>query len=347
MSEPLPRYHAILRGKQIPAYLAAKRVKLDFSASDSEETLGEHHLEGLERSRAESLDEGSGTASLLDLKIELARRVIGSCRLCESRCGVDRTLGRKGECGVGEARIASHFLHHGEERPLVPSYTVFFAGCNFECAYCQNFDISADPSCGRSIEPSVMARKIENLTDISRAGFHVSLIREWPEKAKNVNWVGGDPTPNLLYILQVLKECRGHLAQIWNSNMYMSEESMRLLDGVMDLYLADFKYGNDKCAKRLSDVDDYFRVVSRNHGLAAKQADLLVRHLMLPGHLECCTYPVLDWLARNVPEASINIMDQYRPVYRASEYPELRTGVPEKDFAGAMERARELGLRLL
>jgi putative pyruvate formate lyase activating enzyme len=127
--------------------------------------------------------------------------------------------------------------------------------------------------------------------------------------------------------------------------MYMSEETMELLDGIVDLYLADFKYGNDQCAKRLSNVDRYFEVVSRNHLLASKQADMIVRHLMLPGHLECCTLPILDWLAKNTPGAAVNIMGQYHPDHHAIEHPELRKGVSEESLCAARKHALELGLK--
>ena len=115
------------------------------------------------------------------------------CRSCEKRCGADRSSKGTGKCGIGpEPHIASHFLHRGEEKPLNPSYTVFFAGCNFECAFCQNHDISTDAECGRYIPPEVLARRIEVLTEIGQAGFHVTLVHDWPVMAKNVNWVGGD-----------------------------------------------------------------------------------------------------------------------------------------------------------
>jgi putative pyruvate formate lyase activating enzyme len=129
--------------------------------------------------------------------------------------------------------------------------------------------------------------------------------------------------------------------------MYMSRETMELLDGVIDLYLADFKYGNDQCAARLSSVDRYFEVVSRNNILASKQADMIVRHLMLPGHLECCTLPVLDWLAKNVPGSAVNIMGQYHPAHRALEHAELRRGVSEESLCAARKHAIELGLNLI
>jgi putative pyruvate formate lyase activating enzyme len=353
MSEPLSRYHAIVKGTSSPAYQLTRTVVAVFSRRWGEKKLWAEHEAGLARLQASRRagELGGGVdrprQSLLDLKVELAERLMRSCRFCERRCGADRSGGKAGKCGVLEARIASDFLHMGEEAPLVPSYTVFFAGCNMSCCFCQNYDISTNPGAGREIPPEIMARRIENTTDVGRAGFHISMVREWGERAKNVNWVGGEPTPNIGYVLRVLRETRTNVPQIWNSNMYMSEEAMSLLDGVVDLYLADFKYGNDGCAARLGRIDDYVRVVTRNHLLAASQADLIVRHLVLPGHVDCCTLPVLEWLAKNVPAALVNIMDQYRPAHRASEYPELVRGITGKEYEQAIEAAQKLGLHLV
>lgn len=347
--DPLHRYHSILKGSRSPAYALVKSFPLSFDDSDADDDLWKlhDHSVGSLGTEPPSREVQEGEADLLRLKLQLMERMIKRCELCEHRCRVDRLAGKKGKCGVGEARIASTFLHHGEEAPLVPSFTVFFAGCNFQCVFCQNFDISTDPRAGREVPPESLARRIENLTDVGRAGFHVSLVREWGEKARNVNWVGGEPTPNLRYVLQVLNQCRANIPQIWNSNMYMSERCMSLLHGMVDLYLADFKYGNDECAQRLSKIPDYFPVVSRNHIQAAKHADLIVRHLMLPGHLECCTNPILRWLAENTPNALVNVMDQYRPTHLAGDYPELRSGVNIKDHEEAIELAHDLGLHLM
>lgn len=343
MRETLSRYQSVLKGQASPAFRRARSVPAVLEPSMPLKDLWRAHSKAM---RSKPSDDMVGP-SLLDLKLAIARRTLSSCHLCEKRCAADRIGGEPGRCGVLEARIASHFLHHGEEAILVPSYTVFFAGCNFECVFCQNCDISTGPRSGKHIPADLMARRLENLSEVGRAGFKVSLVREWAEKARNVNWVGGEPTPNLAYVLEVLRETRTNLPQVWNSNMYMSEEAMRLLSGTIDVHLADLKYGNDECARRYSKVEDYFRIATRNHVLAAKVADLLVRHLMLPGHLECCTYPVLDWLAENVPDAAVNIMDQYRPMHLADEHPELMARVGPADHQAALRRAQGLGLKLL
>ena len=98
---------------------------------------------------------------------------------------------------------------------------------------------------------------------------------------------------------------------------------MNLLDGIIDVYLSDFKYGNDTCAKRLSKVENYCEIIKRNHKFAHETSELLIRHLVMPNHVECCSKPILKWISQNLPNAAVNIMAQYRPEYKASEYEDI------------------------
>lgn len=264
----------------------------------------------------------------LTKKVESARLMRASCLFCERRCGVDRTEGEKGFCRVLEPRVASQFIHVGEEPEIVPSHTIFFSGCTFTCCFCQNVDISQHAKAGACIQAGDLAKTIESTA------------------ALNVNWVGGDPTPNLDYVLEVLTHVKRSIPQIWNSNMYLTEESMALLEGVVDLYLTDFKYGSNECGK-LSGVEDYFDIISRNHLLAEKQdADLLVRHLVLPGHLECCSKPVLDWISKNLKHPRVNVMGQYRPEWKAHQDPTIHRRLEPTEYREARKYAEELGLSL-
>lgn len=142
--------------------------------------------------------------------------------------------------------------------------------------------------------------------------------------SRNVNFVGGEPTPNLPYILRVMSLTQENIPVVWNSNFYMSTEAVHLLDGFSDLFLTDFKYGNDDCAMRLSGIKNYWKTVTRNHKMAWNVGDMIVRHLVLPNHVECCSKPILKWISRNLGlEVVLNIMGQYRPVYRASEHADI------------------------
>lgn len=303
-------------------YLRCKRVPVSYDDSDGVDELWREHDQAMQRRPAAQPEQ-----SLLDLKIELTWRIYHDCHFCERRCHVDRAA-TQGYCGIGDAAVASEFLHHGEEPMLVPSHTIFFSGCTFTCVFCQNWDISQRQR-GMWVRPERMAAVIEQRDGV------------------NVNWVGGDPTPNLPYILEVLRVCGRDVPQVWNSNMYCSREAMQLLNGVMDIYLTDFKYGIDTCAKKLSDAPDYWEVVTRNHRLAAGQGDLIVRHLVMPNHVECCSLPILDWLANHVPEATVNVMDQYRPCYKASEHPGIDRRITREEYHAVVDHARKLGLQLV
>jgi putative pyruvate formate lyase activating enzyme len=275
----------------------------------------------------------SSGPSLLDLKSEIARRLLLSCNMCERRCGANRAEGETGYCGVGAvSRVACDFLHFGEEPELVPSHTIFFSGCTFHCEYCQNWDIAMDARAGNPTDPSFLANRL-------REGMR--------QGSRNANFVGGNPDPNLHTILETiiaLGEDGRSLPMVWNSNMYTSEEAMRLLDGVMDVYLADFRYGNDECAARYSGVDDYFRVVSRNLSTASRQGEVMLRQLLLPGHLECCTARIMAWVGENIPGVYFNLMFQYRPEYRAALYPEIDRKPSPQEKMEAVEIARRYGI---
>lgn len=267
--------------------------------------------------------------SYLDLKIGIAEKIFENCYFCEKRCYINRNI-NIGNCNVLKPRIVSEFMHMGEETLLVPSHTIFFAGCNFECIYCQNFDISQFPASGVEIGEENLAKIID---------------KRRMEGSRNVNFVGGDPTPNLFYILKTMRLSEENIPVIWNSNFYMSEESMKLLDGFVDLYLSDFKYGPLDCAERLSGVTNYWEIVTRNHLMAKKSGDMIIRHLVIPGHVECCSKPILKWISEKLGNKTVvNIMGQYRPVYRANECPEIMRYPGYKEINEIKNYARGLGL---
>ncbi|MBN2065928.1 MAG: radical SAM protein [Candidatus Thermoplasmatota archaeon] len=318
----LPRYFAILEGEQAAHYLNCKYIPVTYDSSTSTEKLWKVHDAAI---TTMDLSDELPSQSLLDLKIELAHRIFQNCHFCERRCAVDRRTA-KGTCHVQQSLIASEFLHIGEERVLIPSDTIFFSGCTFQCVFCQNWKISQQ-ICGKYTEPATLA------TMIDKRKHQGSL---------NVNWVGGDPTPNLVYILEALKHCTANLPQIWNSNMYCSQETMKLLNGIIDVYLTDFKYGNDECAQRLSKVNDYMSIVQRNHRTAYHTAEMIIRHLVMPNHITCCSKPILKWISKNVADAPVNIMAQYRPEYQAKDYKDIDRPVSLEEISAIKQYANTI-----
>jgi putative pyruvate formate lyase activating enzyme len=164
------------------------------------------------------------------------------------------------------------------------------------------------------------------------------------EGSRNVNFVGGDPTPNLPYILRTMHLVKENIPVVWNSNMYLSSEAIKLLDGFTDLYLTDFKYGNNQCAFRLSGVSNYMEIVGRNHMIAWQAGDMIIRHLILPNHVECCSKPLLRWIDENIGnEVVINIMGQYHPVHLAKRHPDISRLPLNRELSEVLHYAKDLG----
>jgi len=271
----------------------------------------------------------------LDKLIEEVREIMKSCELCERKCKVNRLKGEIGHCKVpNKMLISSEFLHFGEEPFFVPSHTIFLMGCTMHCQFCQNYTISQWLEKGYEIFPEILALKIEERK---------------MQGSKNVNFVGGEPTPYLLFILQTLKELKNlkvNLPIIWNSNFYMSEKTMNILNQIIDVFLSDFKYGNNRCAKDISLVENYFDIISRNHLLA--KGEIVIRHLILPNHIKCCSFPILEWISNNLGKKCIvNLMDQYYPCYnilKKEKFRSLRRRITLKEFEEVKKRAEELNL---
>ena len=270
----------------------------------------------------------------LDLKIELSKRLLNPCRVCERRCMINRYETR-GFCNLlHKTYVSSYFLHFGEEPPLIPSGTIFFSGCNFRCVYCQNWEIRQFSENGFPVDE-------KKLSIIERK------LRE--NGAKNINLVGGNPDQHLHTILGSLKYLDINVPILWNSNAYASLETMQLLLDVVDIWLPDFKYGNSECGERLSSVKNYFEIVSRNIKMMYENKDaLIIRHLVLPNHLECCTFKVLKWISENCKTSLVNVMKQYRPEYLVAKnpfkFPEISRRLKKEEIEKAYSFAKELQL---
>jgi putative pyruvate formate lyase activating enzyme len=317
--------------------------------------------------------------SLLDLCRELGYRMLAHCNFCRWDCQIDRSTGNKlGACKLGSGtRVSSYFHHPGEEliyRGGLGSGTIFFTSCNMRCAFCQNGDISTDKDNGEAVSPRTLATI-------------AWLLRT--EGCHNINWVGGDPTIHLHTIVDAIAQLpefepneadlraalstkadwrmsfparRGHAEyrglynapMLWNSNFFMSEPAMRVLRLLMDIWLPDFKFGPARCAKELARTPWYWETVTANLKLIHNWGEeFTIRHLVMPEHLECCTRPVLEWIAREMPEVPVNVMDQYRPENFCDphdarydlRYVPIARRPRRQEIQQAYRCARDLGLR--
>jgi putative pyruvate formate lyase activating enzyme len=339
----MPRYVEVVKGANLAKFIIARSMYADFNHGDSTDDLWQLHGQLLERyvefeqqadKRKLSLEDIGDGPSFLDLKVELGRRMMTNCHFCVRRCSVDRLAGERGYCNCGvEFAISSCFPHTGEEPELVPSGTIFTCGCSIRCIHCQNWSISQWREQGTAASPDRVVEVVESLRK---------------QGCRNVNMVGGDPTPNCWLWLQTMRGVEASIATVWNSNSFYSQETAELLAGFIDLYLLDFKYGNNEHAKAISDAPGYWEAVTRNHMMGKEYGELLIRVLILPEHNKCCTRPILKWIAKNLsPWTRVNVMFQYRPEYRAQERKELGRRLTRQEKEEALKIAKEAGLKNL
>jgi len=251
--------------------------------------------------------------------------LMSSCTLCERNCRVNRMSEQIGYCGLGkEAYLFKDFIHWGEEGDLSPSHTIYLSGCNMRCRYCDNNKYINNPCSAYLANPANLAKRIKECRK---------------KNTKNINWVGGEPTVNLLTIVDILLRVQEEIQVVWNSNMFATPQAMKIIDSFTDIYLADFKFGNDKCAQEIADVNNYLNIVTRNLKMIEKTKRIIIRHLPLPGHIECCSKPLIKWLAANMPEVELSLTANLFP----TEY--YAHGVPVAEFQKLLEFQRAYGLK--
>ena len=273
-------------------------------------------------------------------------KLASPCHLCPRACGAKRWEDEKGFCGVGRlALVSSAFPHHGEEdclRGIRGSGTIFLSGCALACIFCQNYELSHYHE-GREETAEAIAAMMMQLQE---SGCH------------NINWV--TPTnvvPHLLDALALSAERGLRLPIVYNSGGYDAVETLRLLDGIVDIYMPDFKYGSSEIAERLSDCANYpgtarnaVREMYRQVGDLKLDEDgfayrgILIRHLVLPSGL-AGTPEVMSFLALEIsPHTFVNLMGQYRPCFRSDEEPLLRRPITSREWLEAGDAAYAAGL---
>jgi putative pyruvate formate lyase activating enzyme len=266
-------------------------------------------------------------------RLAQARQHYRCCTLCEHRCGIDRQAGQRGPCKAGpSARVFRHRIEYSEEAPLVPSHLFYLSGCDLRCVFCIAERNAFDPGRGQPLTAAL---------------FQEAVAWGTTQGARTLQWVGGEPTIHLPGILEVMAACSALPPIVWKSDFHGTPEALALLEGVVDVYVADFKFGNDGCARRLSSINGYLSIVTRNLVLASQQADLIVRHLLLPGHFDCCYRPIVHWMQRHLPEVSFSLRDGYLPYWQARHYAELGKPLDCDQGERARDLAAQAGLRLI
>jgi putative pyruvate formate lyase activating enzyme len=215
------------------------------------------------------------------------------------------------------------------EETLVPTYVVSLSGCNMTCSFCLTGGPSQNGSAGSVLDPDATAARIRNVDSSLRS----------------VTILGGEPSIHLDGALEIAARIPPSLPLVWKTNAYASPEGLALLEGIPDIVLADYKFGHDDCARRLANVPRYTEVVRENLNWAARTSRLIVRHLVMPGHLDCCLAGVVDWLARELPDTPLSLMAGYLPVFRAATDPVLGRTTRTAETRRAVEIAESRHVR--
>jgi len=342
MRKALPRYgRMVVEG--LPArFQIAQRIVFEPQKSMTSAAMWREHAKLMQKySQAQAMvDEGKldireldvPRFSLLDLKAGLAEDVMRDCVMCEHRCGVDRLAGKRGICGAGtELKLTGSHVRTDHEQELTPSFSVFCAGCTMRCVQRTSSAGGSDESSGTSWPEGKVARWAE---EEHKAG------------CRTLNFTGGEPTMYVLNMLKVLRACRANIPVVFNSNAYLSEKAMELLDGVVDVYLLEFRYFNDECARVLSSAPRYAEAAKRSTLLAKMQAELIVRVPLLPDHLDCDAKPALKWIKENLgPWTRVNILGGYEPGVRARDFMGMDRPLLPEERNEVVAYARKIGLK--
>ncbi len=284
---------------------------------------------------------------ILEKKAEEASALLGDCTLCPRGCGVDRLSGETGVCRTGLGAVVSSFHpHFGEEAPLVGengSGTIFFSCCNLGCIFCQNYEISHGCE-GQEVAPNQLAFMMLSLQN---------------KGCRNINLVTpSHVVPQILQALLIAVRSGLSIPLVYNSSGYDGTQALSLMDGVVDIYMPDFKFWDKNAAKALTGAGDYPETARRAVAEMHRQVGdlvtdengnalrgLIVRHLVMPGGL-AGTGEIMNFIAQIIgPNTYVNIMGQYHPCASAHEHPGIDRRPTPEEFARALKQARDAGIK--
>ena len=285
----------------------------------------------------------------LTQRIEKLFKILENCEICPRKCHVNRLKNKKGYCQLGYLqKVSTYHPHFGEESPLVGRFgsgTIFLTSCNLACVYCQNYEISQL----RIGEEISFERLAEMMINLQNQGCH------------NINFVTPTPqVPQIVKSLAVAIEKGLKIPLVYNTSSYDSVEVLKQLDGLIDIYMPDVRYSDDKIALKYSNTPRYFEIMKEaikemqrqvgnlvldENGIAIK--GLMVRHLVLPNNL-AGSEKIFEFIAKEISkDIFLNIMDQYFPYYKAAEFPELARRITDEEFQEALKLAKKFGLKRL
>jgi putative pyruvate formate lyase activating enzyme len=266
-------------------------------------------------------------------RIKEVEKIMRSCTLCEFGCQADRFEGQTGLCKLSaDTYYVRDFINIWQELGPVPCYTILFNGCYFECPYCILGNILQHPQSGFLFQPEDFATRIKLL---------------YENGINNIFFLGGEPLVHLLSLFNLLKSLPSSIKKNLYSYLYIPPKILELITDSFDLFLAEYRYGNDQCAIKYSSAKDYTNIIQRNLLYLNTSSKIIVRHLLLPGHMECCYRPLVDWLANNLPQVKFSLGNEYIPTYKAHYFPEINRRIRDEEYQVAVSMAQERGLELI
>lgn len=262
----------------------------------------------------------------------LARAGLARCLFCAHECGVNRLAGETGPCQAGTT--TNYFtaqIEVSDESVLAPVFAIALGGCDIRCRFCITRQGSWNVSGGLPLEPATMAQAARSAL---RRGARTIMI------------LGGEPTIHLHSALELVSRLPEEAVLVWKTNGRGAAASRALLADIFDYWVIDYKFGNDSCARRLSGFDACLPQVHKNLLWAAENSRLIIRHLLMPGHVACCWEPSARWIAGHLPQARVNLRTGFWPVKDRSN-PELSRTIHQAEAGTARDIARDLKLNLV
>jgi len=289
-------------------------------------------------------------AALARERAQTARAALANCRLCAHECGVNRLAGELGLCRAGaEARFFLAQSEVTDELELIPTFAIALSGCDLRCDFCITGAESWNPRSGDALAATrgKGAASTRLRRDVATTELAAQAKAALADGARTVMILGGEPTIHLPAALELVSHLPDDAKLVWKTNAHGSVQARELLDGLFDVWVADYKFGNDDCAQRLAKISDYASVVRENLLWANAHSELIVRHLLMPGHLDCCWRPVAEWLLENLPGVKVNLRSGFWPAWRSARHAELRSTVSEDETRRAWQVAEHYGLNFV
>lgn len=254
------------------------------------------------------------------------------CDLCPWGCGVNRYKER-GICLLGSAaNIFYEGILYGDELCIIPTYGIFFAGCNLRCVFCEYGEYQEKPDC-------IYDKKLEDLK--------IKLKRR---DYKSISFIGGEPSLNPLAIAEILSHDEIIDAKkILNTNLYFSKCNMEILNEMIDIYIADIHFGNNICAERFAGAINYYDIImdNINYIYHCSSKELIIRHLLLPGHLDCCFKVIVEALSKNGVINNFSLLTNYHPWYRAHYFDDINRMISAEEATEAKEILIKYGIKMI